>query len=149
MQTHLVKVRAINVTIEVMAALLVVLFIYTAVSKWLTFDDFQGQMRNQAIPSWLALMLIWGLPPIEIATGIALCFRRSRLAGFWSSTLLMAIFTGYILLVICKVFDRVPCSCGGVIKSLGWTAHLYFNLFFLGISVAGVHLSQKQTSDLK
>jgi hypothetical protein len=34
-------------------------------------------------------------------------------------------------LVKLLVFGRIPCSCGGLISSLSWTQHLFFNLFFL------------------
>ncbi|MEB2778721.1 hypothetical protein SYJ56_25660, partial [Algoriphagus sp. D3-2-R+10] len=54
------------------------------------------------------------------------------------SVVLMILFTGYVTLVWLGFTERVPCSCGGVLSSLGWGEHLVFNLVFLGIAVWGV-----------
>jgi putative oxidoreductase len=133
-----------KVTLDLIAALLILLFVYTAVSKWLDFEQFKMQLYSQALPRELATLLIWTLPGIELLTALLLLFERSRSFGFCVSACLMFLFTGYIALVLANYFGRTPCSCGGVIRALGWKAHLFFNIFFLLLSVSGIVFSNRE-----
>ncbi|WP_353959040.1 MauE/DoxX family redox-associated membrane protein [Mucilaginibacter myungsuensis] len=126
------------------SALLILLFVYTAVSKLLDMQAFREQMYNQEFPAWLADLLITTLPALEIVTAVLILFQRTRLTGLMISFLLMVLFTTYILLVIAGYYDRTPCSCGGVLRSMGWTTHLLFNLFFTLISFLGIRWSIRE-----
>ncbi|HEV8285066.1 MAG TPA: MauE/DoxX family redox-associated membrane protein [Chitinophagaceae bacterium] len=133
-----------NLIIEIISALLILLFVYTASSKLLNLETTYGQMNNQPFANWMTPYLVWGISLAELLVSGLLMFKRTKNAGFWASLILMTAFTGYIAAILLRFFDRVPCSCGGVIKQLGWTNHLYFNLFFLGISAVGLLLLKKQ-----
>ncbi len=133
-----------NVAAAIIPALLILLFIYAAVSKLVDFDQFKAQMYNQTLPHEVTTVLIWTLPGIEILAAILLAFERTRLAGFYLSGILMFLFTGYISLVLLDFFSRVPCSCGGIIKSLDWKMHLLFNLFFLLLIVLGIFIINRE-----
>ena len=120
------------------AALLICLFLYAATSKLLDFDRFRGQLLNQAIPPEAAYPLAWILPVSEITAVALLLFRKTSPAGFLAATVLLAMFTGYIALVMLGFWQRVPCSCGGVLSHLGWRAHFWFNIFFLLAGITGL-----------
>jgi len=135
---------SITILIDAIASLLVLLFLYTAISKLLTFEEFKNQMHNQTVPVWMATGLIWTLPAFELITSVLLLFPKWRIAGFWISFLLLTLFTGYILLVLANYFGRVPCSCGGVLKQLGWKTHFGFNVFFLLLSFIGIYLTNRE-----
>lgn len=124
--------------------LLVLLFTYTAFSKWLDMQGFVREMHNQPFPRWLGSWLVWVLPVLEMGIVLLLMFEPVRLAGLWLSLVLLALFTLYTALVLLQVFHRVPCSCGGVIKQLSWKQHLFFNLFFVVISWVGVCLQRRK-----
>ena len=124
--------------------LLILLFVYTALSKLMDFQLFQSQMYNQTLPHGIATFLIWTLPGIELITGGLLFFENTRLYGFYLSSILMMLFTIYIGLVLLNFFDRVPCSCGGVIKALGWKLHFVFNIFFLLLSFIGIYITYRE-----
>jgi hypothetical protein len=94
-------------------------------------------MRNQLFSRPVADMLAYGLPFVEMAVAISLIFVSTRKLGLYLS-LLLFLFTSYVAAILLGVFHRVPCSCGGIIDSLGWTAHLWLNLFFLFISLIGI-----------
>jgi putative oxidoreductase len=126
------------------SALLILLYVYTAVSKWMDFDQFKAQMYGQALPVWLAHLLIFTLPATEIFTAILLLFNRTQLAGYYLSAVLLLIFTGYVALVVFHFFDRVPCACGGVIRALGWELHLLFNVFFLLLTILAIKLHNRE-----
>lgn len=112
-------------------SLLILLFSYTAVSKIIDLNGFAYDMHNQPFPRWFSSMLVYVLPVVELLIALMLFFQWTRRAGLWASAVLMGLFTLYTCLVLAKVFARVPCSCGGVIKHLNWQQHLLFNVFFL------------------
>jgi hypothetical protein len=122
---------------EVFSVLLCFLFAYTGFSKFLDWEGTRSGLYNQVFPIWMAELLLYVLPILEIGTAIILLIPKSRHFGLRVSVVLMALFSGYVALVLTGVFGRVPCSCGGVIDSLGWWEHLVFNLVFLGIGVVG------------
>jgi putative oxidoreductase len=130
--------------IDLFSFLLILLYIYTAVSKLSDFTLFKRQMYAQTLPHWFATFLIWTLPELEILTAFLLLFKRTKVFGYSISFFLMTLFTGYILLVLLNYFGRVPCSCGGVIKALGWKMHLLFNFLFLLLSLTGILIIRKE-----
>jgi putative oxidoreductase len=133
-----------KIVIEILSSLLILLFVYTSVSKWLDFKTFTGQMNNQPLPNWMTPALVWAVPAVEIIISGLLMFDRTQLIGFRASLILMLLFTLYTLLVLLKTFGRVPCSCGGVIENLTWNQHLVFNLFFVGVALTGIILKRKE-----
>ncbi len=132
-----------KIIIEVICSLLVLLFLYTSLSKWLDFGTFSKEMYNQPFPHSFTPWIIWLLPGMEVLIVLVLLFEKTRLAGLWASFILMMLFTIYTILILARVFKRIPCTCGGVIKKLTWNQHLVFNLFFVGISLVGIILKRK------
>jgi len=133
-----------TVIVHIISALLILLFTYASFSKLVDVKTFTGQMNNQPMPNWMTPYLVWGVPSIEIVIVAALMLDRTRKIGMWASFLLMSAFTVYVSLAVFKVFDRVPCSCGGVLNKMGWTEHLYFNLFFNLISLWAIFLMRNR-----
>lgn len=119
------------------------LFLYAAVSKFIDFDRFTGEMNNQPFPNSWTPFLVWTVPSIEIVISLALIFERTRMVGFISSLVLMTLFTIYTGAILLHFFEYVPCSCGGVIRKLTWPQHLVFNLFFVLLSVMGIVLQRR------
>ena len=136
-----------KVILEIICSLLVLLFLYTSLSKWLDFKTFTDEMNNQPFPNWMTPWLVWIVPVGEALIVLSLLFEKTRMAGLWASSVLMLLFTIYTALILMRVFHRVPCSCGGVIKQLTWNQHLVFNLFFTGISIAGVFIKKGDRRD--
>jgi hypothetical protein len=130
--------------IEIIAALLICLFIYASVSKILMYDNFRAAMLNQPIPSWSARILSWSLPVTEFITAGLLMSTRTRLVGLYAAGFLMLIFTGYIGLILVGSFGRIPCSCGGILKNMGWGVHLMFNILFLLLAIIGIWLDKNE-----
>jgi hypothetical protein len=127
---------------QIIAALLIMLFLYASLSKFLDFRTFIGEMNNQPLPNALTPFLVWTIPSLEIGIALALLFERTRLAGLYTSFVLMALFTIYAGAILLHFFAYVPCSCGGVISQLNWRQHLVFNLFFVALSVIGILLQR-------
>ncbi|UCS92302.1 hypothetical protein KZP23_16560 [Echinicola marina] len=122
-----------------MAYSLAFLYTYTAISKWYDWQATELALYNQVFPEWLGTILLYSLPPAELALAILLVGKRTVGPALWLSLGLLTVFTGYIFLVLIGVFNRVPCSCGGVLSALGWEEHLVFNLTFIVINLIGLY----------
>ncbi len=131
-----------QVILETISALLIMLFLYASISKFLDFRTFIGETNNQPLPNSLTPFIVWTVPSLEIAIALALMFDRTRLAGFYASLGLMILFTLYTGIILMHFFRYIPCSCGGVIRKLTWKQHLVFNLFFVALSVIGILLKR-------
>ena len=103
-------------------------------------------MHNQPLPYTVASILIWGIPPLEIMISLLLVFEVTRLVAFYTSLVLMSLFTIYTIFILLHFFKYVPCSCGGVIRKLSWGEHLGFNLFFVALSLTGIILQRNKFS---
>jgi putative oxidoreductase len=130
--------------IEVAAALMILLFVYASVSKFLAFHQFIGEINNQPLPNSWTPFLVWTIPGSEILISILLIFERTRLVGFVASLVFMSVFTIYTLIILFHGFSYVPCSCGGVIEKLTWGQHLALNLFFVCISALSILLQRRR-----
>ncbi|PUZ21622.1 hypothetical protein GA0116948_11037 [Chitinophaga costaii] len=130
--------------IEICAALLTLLFLYTSLSKLLTFDDYVGQINNQPFDNYYTPYFVYGLPATEFIAVILLFINRTRLLGFVLSLFMMTMFTGYIVLVLANFYGRIPCSCGGVINHITWKQHLWFNFFFIIVALTGLIFQYKE-----
>jgi len=133
-----------KIIIEIISSLLILLFLYASVSKWLAFKLFIGEMNNQPFPNWLTPFLVWSIPFIEVIIAIGLIFEKTRIPALYASLFLMLAFTIYTVVILLHAFKYIPCSCGGVIRKLTWPQHLFFNLFFVGISLLGIFLKKRE-----
>jgi uncharacterized membrane protein YphA (DoxX/SURF4 family) len=126
------------------STLLVLLWVYTAFSKLTDLNEFKRQLESQTLGKTAASLLLWFIPISEVTAAALLLIRKTRPIGFIVSALLMFLFTGYIALVLLGYYNRIPCSCGGVLKAMGWQMHFWFNLFFLFVSMMGIYLERKR-----
>ena len=132
----LVKKSSIkSTTILFSSYLFILLFLYAAVSKLLSFETFKVQLAQSPLLSAYADIIAWLVPGIEILIACLLVIARFRTLALYASFTLMVMFTAYIYIIL-NFSDFVPCSCGGVLEKLSWTQHLIFNVFF--ILLAGV-----------
>ena len=129
--------------IQILAALLTLLWVYTAFSKITDVAEFRWQLQNQVFSPAQATALFYLIPSAEILASILLCSKKTRLYGFLLSLLLMISFTLYTGLILFNYYPRVPCSCGGVLAFLDWNSHFIFNLFFTAISGVGIFMIKK------
>ena len=132
--------KTINAILTGIVLMLILLWVYTATSKLADLTEFKSQLANQSFGATTAAFLFWFIPISEVIAAGLLLFNRTRLSGLIFSFILMSLFTGYISMVIFGFYQRVPCSCGGVLKNLGWQAHFWFNVVFLVMSGYAVYL---------
>jgi len=119
------------------------MFSYAAISKWMAFEKFVGEMHVQPIPHSWAMLLPYLLPPFEILIALSL-FPPLLKWGLWLSAFTMLSFTTYIALGLLDFLGTIPCSCGGILGTLSIKTHLLFNVLFLALSVWGIFIIQRK-----
>jgi hypothetical protein len=131
--------------VEIISALLIILFIYTGLNKMMDYEKFRFEMGRSPFIQNMSGFIAATLPAGEILLALALIIKRTRLLGLYLSFFLMALFTGYIWLMLNYAYD-LPCSCGGVLSAMTWHDHLIFNGVFTGLAMIGVILQSKINS---
>jgi hypothetical protein len=129
--------------VEIISSLLILLFMYAAVSKLLDYETFKVQLSKSPFITQFAGVTAWALPIGEIMVALALTFKPTRMPGLYASLFLMTMFTAYIWAMLNYSY-YVPCSCGGILSKMDWNTHLWFNVGFIIISITGIFLNIKQ-----
>lgn len=129
--------------IEFVSALFILLFLYTALTKSLNINKTVEVLRRLTATTHLANEIAWGVVIAEYIIAFLLFLPKTRKIGLYASVFLMASFTIYILFMIAFV-PHLPCSCGGIISSLGWNSHLALNLFLIALGSFGIYLVRKK-----
>lgn len=129
------------------SALLILLFTYTAVSKLSDYTHFVRVLGESPLIHKGADIIGWLLPVTELVIVLLLFFPATRKAGFVFSFYLLVLFTLYLIYMLLFAAD-LPCSCGGVISKMSWKQHVWFNVFFICVSIAGIY-AQKDIKFLR
>lgn len=136
------KEKTKMIILDTICVLFIFLFIYAAVSKWIDFQRFKVQIGQSPILTDFSKWIPWFVPMLEMGISFLLFLPAGRRIGLYAAFSLMAIFSGYIILI--KWFSPfTPCSCGGILQNMNWNQHLVFNLIFIGIAVTGVILESR------
>lgn len=128
--------------ITLFSILLTILFVYTSVSKLMHLDTFQLRVERMPYIAPYALVISWSVPFLELVIAGLLWFPRYRIMALYASFILLGLFTTYIIIVL-KYSDSIPCSCGGVISTLGWKDHILLNISFMVLALLGILWSKK------
>jgi uncharacterized membrane protein YphA (DoxX/SURF4 family) len=145
-----IKAQLPKLVLELIVALLIILWLYTGINKLLDYDETRVQMGRSPFIESIAGFTAAAIPVGELILAILLLFGKTRLLGLFGSLFLMALFTGYIYLMLRYSYD-LPCSCGGVLRQLSWQEHFYFNLAFTILCILGIllHSSKAMQNHIK
>jgi hypothetical protein len=125
--------------VEIICALLIILFIYTGLNKLLDYKTFEFQLGRSPFIQDFAEFISLFLPAFELIIATLLIIKKLRIFGLYGSFFLMALFTIYIYAML-HYSPYVPCSCGGILESMSWNEHLIFNILFVILTTIGVLL---------
>jgi len=137
-----------TIIIAAITMLNVVLFLYTGIEKMTDYELIKEQLSIIPLFARVANPVAWLLPLIELAVVVLLITPRWRLKGFYSSMILMAVFTFY-LIATASLNKDLPCSCGGVIELLSWKQHLFFNGGIMLLIAWAIALMKKKKNELR
>ena len=142
-QLCLMQTKTQSIATEVMSALLLILFLYTAASKLIDHDRFVMVLKKSPLLQEVAGPVSWLVPLSELVVSLSLFVPAWRRYGFRAAFAMMTIFTIYIAYMILFT-PHLPCSCGGVIRKMSWGQHLAFNVFFTAIAWLGIRWEKKK-----
>lgn len=126
--------------VEIIASLLIILFVYAAITKLFDYNTFRLQLGKSPFITSYAGILAWALPLGELVLVLLLVMPATRLIGLYVSLFTMTLFTAYIFMML-RFSYYVPCSCGGILSTMSWSEHLLFNTCFVAISITGILLA--------
>lgn len=132
-----------TVAIDIISAILLLLLLYTAISKFIEYSRFKEVLLISPLLKPFAGFIAWSLPLLELMIAVSLFIPALRIKGLYASLLLLIILTVYLTYMILFT-PSLPCSCGGVLKDLTWPQHILFNLFFVVLSVIGIILARQR-----
>ena len=129
--------------IEISCGLLLLLFLYTAISKLIDYANFRATLYSSPLIGHNASWLAWLLPAAELGVAVCLFIPGLRLKGLWAALLLLLLFTFYLLFILIFKSHNLPCSCGGVLRQMTWRQHIVFNTFFILLSCTSIRQFKK------
>jgi len=90
-----------------------------------------SQIQMQNFPDWLSKAVLWVLPPFYILLIYLLIYKPTVNIGIKLSTVLVSIFTLYLLAGVTKVFGYTPCACAGIWPTNDHWLHIALNSIFI------------------
>lgn len=136
------KIKKALLKADIISGMVLLLFLYTSLSKLADYETFKNVLSASPLLSPLAGFIAWLLPLIELVIVVFLFIPGQRLKGLYASFIIISLFTLYLIYMI-AFNPHLPCNCGGVIKLLTWPQHIFFNLFFLLLSLTGILLYKR------
>ncbi len=120
--------------------LLILLWLYAAFSKLFNFSKFKQEMSLQVFPPWIGKIFVFLVPFTELLAVILLIVYPFHLTGLYLSFFMLLLFTLYVGGAVFKIYERVPCACGGLFARLNWKMHFRLNIFLSLLALAGILL---------
>lgn len=139
------KTNAFNIIIEAITAILLLLWIYTGLTKLIHYDKFSFEAGRSPFLQHIAPVVAITVPITELIIAALLIFKRTRVTGLYASLFLMTLFTGYVYIMLHYAYD-LPCSCGGIIELLTWEQHLLVNAMVTILTAIAILLQNRQSS---
>ncbi|CAM4055281.1 Methylamine utilisation protein MauE [Pedobacter westerhofensis] len=122
---------------DVAAYSFIILFIYTATSKIQSFESFKLVLSKSVLIGQYSTLVAWAVPSAEIIISLLLIFPLTRKDGLISSLAIMLVFTAYLIYMV-NSGTQLICTCGGVLSSLTWQQHIWFNAVFIVLAATGL-----------
>lgn len=140
------KINKPVIIVDIITALLIVLFVYAASSKLFDYAQFKLQLKRAPLIASYAGIIASLLPIGEFTITVMLTVKNTRLHGLYASLFLLLVFTFYITGLLLSGIN-LPCSCGGIIQALSWRQHLVLNFSFIALSIMGIALQENRKTD--
>jgi Methylamine utilisation protein MauE len=134
--------KRVNSIIQLIAAIFILVFLYTAIEKIRYPAVFAGSMQQSPLLGPYGKILVWLIPGVEMLAVVLLIIPGTRFLALTLSTFLMILFTSYIAYML-MFRSNLPCSCGGILAAMSWKTHLIFNISLMLLGVYGIILSKR------
>ena len=136
------KRQFLNGVLNIMEYAIIGLFIYSALTKIISPFEFQVKLvKASYLPISVIPLITWMLPAGEVIAVGLLLFKRSAGMGWMMIYGLMSFFNGH-LLILHHIVPTAPCSCGGVLESIGFAEHFMLNMLITIFALYKVYRQQ-------
>jgi uncharacterized membrane protein YphA (DoxX/SURF4 family) len=127
-------------------SLLVLLYTYTGVAKLLQLPQQQAVLAQLPYIGGLSSFIAIAVPVAELVVVCALLIPSLTKPGLTCSLCMLVVFTTYIIAALLGN-SHLPCSCGGVLRSLTWTQHIFFNSTFIVVNIIALRINRRQQTE--
>jgi len=123
--------------------LLALLFAYAGIYKIVDVSLFRSQLyQSPLLPAYLIPAIAIVLPLSELTLAALLLFvKKLEYSLLWISFGIMLFFSVYLIMLF-TLYDKPPCSCGGILAGMTYPVHITFNLTFTILSIIAVYLHE-------
>ena len=128
-----------KIIIDIITSLLVLLFVYAAISKLIDYNVFKLQLGKSPLLGAVAPIVAVTIPVAELTITYFLIRKSTVKLGLYLSFTLLTMFTIYLAGMVLFT-PHLPCTCGGILQKFSWKTHITFNLFFVLINGIALHL---------
>lgn len=135
--------RTKEIITDIISYLFIFLFIYTAYSKGTDHSGFSKSLGRYKMLVSYADQIAWLIPAAEVFVSGLLLFPKTRKLGLIASLILMLTFTAFLFIMVFTM-DSLFCSCGGVLNSMGFWEHIWFNIGFIVLAIIGIVLCKNR-----
>lgn len=134
-------------TVQFIAAIIALMFFYAVAVKLSDYEQAYWNMHNQVFSEQIAVILTWLIPTIECLLIMLLLYKPFMVKGLWGALTMLSAFSLYIVLAMHHLFDRTPCSCGGILGSQSsYYDQLWFNIAFILLALAGLIITHTRAN---
>jgi len=134
--------------IDIIAFLLIVLFVYEGTNNLLRHAWFALTLESLPHVGSLGGLFSWAVPTAELTVALLLTFSRRRQRALLASLFMMLGFTVYSAWLF-WVAPEFPCNCGGFIQEMTWGFLIPFNLAFAGLAFIGLRMDRQLRKSLR
>ncbi len=118
---------------------------YASVTKLYNWKLSRTEMHMQIFPTWIGDILFWLIPLSELFLILLLMDKNRKLMGLKFSTILIGMFTLYLLIGVTGIMGE-PCICAGILKGKSEFLHIIFNMVFMTFGIIALVLAGKGLS---
>jgi hypothetical protein len=122
---------------EIIIFLLILMWVYTFVSKIFDFDTFKRQINGAYLLSRVGFVLPYLLQALHMIIFVMLISKFWRKTGIIASLSLLILYSTYLIYIL-KFAPSIPCSCIAVMRGMNWNDQLYFNFIAIIINTIGL-----------
>lgn len=131
-----------KILIEIISYAFILLFIYAALYKLFDIHYFERQLAKSPLIVDFSHFLSYSVPLTELTLAVLILIPKTRWYGLVGGTALMLSFTLYITYIL-NFSPQLPCSCGGILATMGWRDHLIFNSLYVAAGITALWLMHR------
>ncbi|WP_294185568.1 MauE/DoxX family redox-associated membrane protein [Sphingobacterium sp.] len=103
----------------------------TCTVKLTGWESTKSEMALQSFPIWMERLLLRGLPAVYISLILLLIYKPTVRLAIKLSTLVISIFTLYLLVGATRLLGYAPCACAGIWPTNNHWLHIALNSLFI------------------